>query len=87
MRTSLRLAIGDFAPLRTWLRTNVHVKGSLMTADELLATATGQPLTAEDFRVHPRERSLAHGGLCPMCADPCFRGTGFDLRASGRRKV
>lgn len=52
------LAKGDFAPLRTWLRANVHAKGSLMTTDQLLVGATGQPLTAEIFRSHLRERYL-----------------------------
>jgi carboxypeptidase Taq len=51
---------GDFAPLRSWLRANVHAKGSLMTTDQLVAAATGQPLTAEVFRAHLRERYLTH---------------------------
>lgn len=54
------LAAGDFAPLRAWLRANVHEKGSLMTTDQLLVAATGQPLTAEVFRAHLRERYLTH---------------------------
>jgi carboxypeptidase Taq len=54
------LAKGDFAPLRSWLRANVHAKGSLMTTDQLVAAATGQPLTAAVFRAHLRERYLAH---------------------------
>ncbi len=54
------LAMGDFAPLRTWPRANVHAKGSLITTEQLLAAATGQPLTAEVFRDHLRERYLAH---------------------------
>jgi carboxypeptidase Taq len=53
------LAKGDFAPLRAWLRANIHTKGSLMTTDQLLVGATGQPLTAEAFRTHLRERYLA----------------------------
>ena len=52
------LSKGDFAPLRTWLRANVHSKGSLMTTDQLLVAATGRPLTAEVFRTHLRERYL-----------------------------
>ncbi|MBJ6127718.1 carboxypeptidase M32 [Microvirga splendida] len=55
------LSKGDFAPLRTWLRANVHAKGSLMTTDELLVSATGEPLAAEVFRIHLRERYLGHG--------------------------
>jgi carboxypeptidase Taq len=52
------LSTGDFAPLRTWLRANVHAKGSLMTTDQLLVAATGRPLTAEVFRTHLLERYL-----------------------------
>jgi carboxypeptidase Taq len=52
------LSKGDFAPLRAWLRANVHAKGSLITTDQLLVAATGRPLTAEVFRTHLRERYL-----------------------------
>jgi carboxypeptidase Taq len=52
------LAVGDFTPLRSWLRLNVHSKGSLLTTDELLTAATGRPLEATVFRVHLRERYL-----------------------------
>ena len=54
------LAKGDFAPLRNWLRAKVHAKGSLMATDQLVAAATGQPLTAKVFRAHLRERYLTH---------------------------
>lgn len=52
------LSKGDFAPLRAWLRANVHAKGSLITTDQLLVAATGRPLSAEVFRTHLRERYL-----------------------------
>jgi carboxypeptidase Taq len=52
------LSKGDFAPLRAWLRANVHAKGSLITTDQLLVAATERPLTAEVFRTHLRERYL-----------------------------
>jgi carboxypeptidase Taq len=52
------LSKGDFAPLRAWLRANVHAKGSLITTDQLLVAATGRPMTAEVFRTHLRERYL-----------------------------
>jgi carboxypeptidase Taq len=52
------LARGDFAPLRTWLRANVHAKGSLLETDELLTAATGRPLDAEAYRMHLRGRYL-----------------------------
>ncbi|UVF19270.1 carboxypeptidase M32 [Microvirga terrae] len=53
------LTSGDFGPLRGWLRSNVHSKGSLVTTDELLMGATGRPLSADVFRTHLRERYLA----------------------------
>lgn len=49
---------GDFAPLLSWLRTNVHQWGSLLSTDELLTRATGKPLDAAVFRAHLEERYL-----------------------------
>jgi len=41
---------GRFAPLREWLRANVHSKGSLYpSADELMIAATGSPLRPEVY--------------------------------------
>ncbi len=53
------LAEGDFGPLMGWLRDNVHAKGSLMSTDDLLAAATGAPLTADAFKAHLTDRYLA----------------------------
>ena len=50
---------GDFAPLMTWLRRNVHSHGSRYGTDELLAEATGRPLDAAAFKRHLRRRYLA----------------------------
>lgn len=45
-----QVAAGEFAPLREWLRTNVHEVGSLHpTADELLVAVTGKPLDPAVF--------------------------------------
>jgi len=52
------LSMGDFAPLRAWLRANVHAKGSLLITDQLLVAATGRPLAAEVFRTHLQGRYL-----------------------------
>lgn len=52
------LASGDFAPLRTWLRANVHERGSLLTTDALLEQATGAPLGTAAFRAHLEARYL-----------------------------
>ena len=54
------LAKGDFAPLLTWLRTNVHGKGSSRLTDEILAEATGAPLDTKAFLAHLRTRYLAN---------------------------
>jgi carboxypeptidase Taq len=50
------IARGDFAPLVTWLRENIHSKGSLLTTDELLTQATGRPLDPAVFKAHLRRR-------------------------------
>ena len=49
---------GDFAPLLGWLRANVHGKGSIATTDEILAEATGAPLSAAAFKAHLESRYL-----------------------------
>lgn len=53
-----RLARGDFAPLRGWLRTNVHAVGSLLGTDDILTRATGAPLGTNAFRAHLEARYL-----------------------------
>ena len=53
------IARGDFAPLRTWLRANVHGLGSRYAAPEILVRATGRPLDAAVFEAHLRARYLA----------------------------
>ena len=53
------IARGDFTPLYSWLRANVHAKGSLHDTDTLLAQATGRPLGVEAFRTHLKARYLA----------------------------
>jgi carboxypeptidase Taq len=49
---------GDFAPLMAWLKENVHAKGSLLSAEELLTEATGRPLDPEVFKAHLKARYL-----------------------------
>ncbi len=49
---------GDFAPLMAWLNAQVHAKGSLLSADELLTEATGKPLDPEVFKAHLTARYL-----------------------------
>ncbi|MBC8339163.1 MAG: carboxypeptidase M32 [Rhodospirillales bacterium] len=52
------IAKGDFQPLFRWLKANVHGKGSLLTAKELLIEATGKPLDPEVFKSHLKTRYL-----------------------------
>ncbi|WP_435361080.1 carboxypeptidase M32 [Haloarchaeobius sp. DFWS5] len=47
---------GDFDPLHEWLTENVHEHGCRYTTDELIEEATGEPLTAEYYLVHVREK-------------------------------
>lgn len=49
---------GDFAPLNTWLRANVHGHGSRLTTDEVLRQATGAPLGTSAFKRHLQQRYL-----------------------------
>lgn len=52
------LARGDFTALVGWLAAEIHGKGSLLTTDELLTSATGEPLNAALFQQHLRQRYL-----------------------------
>ncbi|MDA8232431.1 MAG: carboxypeptidase M32 [Magnetospirillum sp.] len=52
------IAVGDFGPLRAWLRANVHSKGSLLSTRDLLAEATGRPLDPKVFQAHLTARYL-----------------------------
>jgi carboxypeptidase Taq len=49
---------GDFASLMTWLKANIHGKGSFGTTDEILIEATGAPLGTEAFKSHLNTRYL-----------------------------
>ncbi|MDA1089519.1 MAG: carboxypeptidase M32 [Proteobacteria bacterium] len=53
------IAEGNFKPLFRWLKTNVHGKGSLLTAKQLLIEATGKSLDPEVFKAHLKTRYLA----------------------------
>ncbi len=50
------IAGGDFAPLLGWLHDKVHARGRLLTADELIRDASGEPLTARIFKEHAERR-------------------------------
>ncbi|MEX2715800.1 MAG: carboxypeptidase M32 [Candidatus Sigynarchaeum springense] len=40
---------GDFSPIHEWMKTNVHDKGNLMDAVDLVKAVTGKPIDAEPF--------------------------------------
>lgn len=52
---------GAFEPLVSWLRTNVHGKGSLLSSRDLLIEATGRSLDSGVFKAHLERRYLAEG--------------------------
>ncbi|MBI36758.1 MAG: carboxypeptidase M32 [Alphaproteobacteria bacterium] len=49
---------GKFQSLLSWLRSNIHSKGSLLSADELLHTASGDNLNIKIFQEHLQSRYL-----------------------------
>jgi carboxypeptidase Taq len=49
---------GDFAPLLSWLRANVHGQASCLSIDDLMTQATGRPLDVDVFRAHLEARYL-----------------------------
>ncbi len=49
---------GDLAPLFDWLQENIWSKGSLLSTDELITAATGEPLNARFFKAHLQRRYL-----------------------------
>jgi len=56
-------ARGDFAPLLTWLRTNVHAHGRRHRLDGLCRKVTGQPLSADPLMRHLEGKLLPLYGL------------------------
>jgi carboxypeptidase Taq len=52
------LATGDFAPLTSWLKTNVHSVGSLKSTQAIITQATGRPLDVATYKRHLQRRYL-----------------------------
>jgi carboxypeptidase Taq len=52
------LGKGNFTPFREWLNRHVHQKASLLSEDELIKTATGQPLDPKIYLNHLRWRYI-----------------------------
>ena len=57
------IAVGDFAPLREWLRDNIHRHGRKLDSRELLRRATGEELQVEPFLVYLEDKLLDAGLL------------------------
>ncbi len=50
------ISMGKFDTLHEWLRLNIYQHGRKFTADELLARATGKPLTVEPYMRYLRAK-------------------------------
>ncbi len=57
------VAGGEFASLLTWLRANIHRKGSLLRADELCREVSGESLSIDPFVAYLREKFAAIYGF------------------------
>jgi len=51
-----QISRGQFTSLVAWLRENIHSRGRLLSMNELLQQATGQPLTVDFFIAHLQQR-------------------------------
>jgi carboxypeptidase Taq len=60
-----RIEQGDFAPLREWLRANVHVHGRKLYPRELLRRVTGEDLRVDPFLAYLRAKLEDAGLLAP----------------------
>jgi len=58
-----RIAGGDFAPIREWLREHVHRHGRKFPPRDLLRRVTGSELSAEPFLRYLREKLVDAGTL------------------------
>jgi carboxypeptidase Taq len=57
------IAAGNFAPLREWLRDNIHRHGRKFTSRELLRRATGEELRVEPWLEYLQAKLLDTGQL------------------------
>ena len=60
-----RIEAGDFAPLREWLRVNIHRHGRKLYPRELLGRVTGEELRVEPFVTYLRAKLEDAGLLAP----------------------
>lgn len=54
-----QIAKGEFAPLIGWLRREIHGRGKLKSAHELLTEVTGETLNLRHFKTHLERRYLS----------------------------
>lgn len=54
-----KIAAGNLSELFQWLKTNIWSQASLLSTDELMIAATGEPLNARYFKAHLERRYLA----------------------------
>ena len=47
---------GEFAPIKGWLNRNLHAKGRLMRAEDMMRSLTGEGLNAEHYVRYLREK-------------------------------
>jgi carboxypeptidase Taq len=55
-----QFAKGEFAPLKKWLRDNIHIHGRRYRANELVERVTGKPLGSESLMAYMNKK---FGGL------------------------
>ena len=51
-----QISNGEFAPLLTWLRTNIHHHGKAKDAGDILTDITGKGLSADAWLQYVREK-------------------------------
>lgn len=56
----LHVSQGDFRPLREWLRTNIHSKGSMYSTEQILIAASGRSFDVKFFLDYLRKRYTDH---------------------------
>ena len=54
-----QIEAGEFRPLVEWLRQEIHGRGRLLSAEDLLVEVTGERLDARFFKAHLERRYLA----------------------------
>jgi carboxypeptidase Taq len=54
-----KIAAGNLQELFQWLKNNIWAQGCLLTTDDLMVAATGEPLNARYFKEHLERRYLS----------------------------